>query len=57
MQATGRRGLTLVAVEIIRKPFRQVGFVAHPRRWVVVRFFPRINRNKRLWKDPKAIIA
>ena len=31
---------TLIAVEIVRKPPGQVGFVVHPRRWVVERFSP-----------------
>ncbi len=33
-------GATLIAVDIVRKPPGQVGFVVHPRRWVVERFFP-----------------
>ena len=48
---------TLIAVEIVRKPPGQVGFVVHPRRWVVERFFAWISRNRRLWKDPEATIA
>ena len=48
---------TLIAVEIVRKPPSQIGFVAHPRRWVVERFFAWISRNRRLWKDPEATIA
>jgi len=48
---------TFIAVEIVRKPPRQVGFVVHPRRWVVERFFAWISRNRRLWKDPEATIA
>ena len=50
-------GATLIAVEIVRKPPAQVGFVVHPRRWVVERFSAWISRHKRLWKDPEAIIA
>ena len=48
---------TLIAVEIVRKPPGQVGFVVHPRRWVVKRFFAWISRNRRLWKDPEATTA
>ena len=50
-------GATHIAVEIVRKPPGQVGFVVHPRRWVVERFFAWISRNRRLWKDPEATIA
>jgi transposase len=48
---------TLTAIEIVRKPPGQVGFVVHPRRWVVERFFAWISRNRRLWKDPEATIV
>lgn len=48
---------TFIAVEIVRKRPGQVGFVVHPRRWVVERFFAWISRNRRLWKDPEATIA
>ncbi len=48
---------TFIAVEIVRKPPGQVGFVVHPRRWVVERFFAWISRNRRLWKDPETTIA
>ena len=48
---------TLIAVEIVRKSPGQVGFVVHPRRWVVERFFAWISRNRRLWKDPEATLA
>jgi putative transposase len=41
-------------IEIVKKPPDQVGFAVHPRRWVVERFFARISRNRRLWKDPRA---
>lgn len=47
---------TLIAVEIVRKDPDQVGFVVHPRRWVVERFFAWINRNRRLAKDFEATI-
>ncbi|MGI3900187.1 MAG: IS5 family transposase [Janthinobacterium lividum] len=50
-------GATLIAVEIVRKPPGQIGFMVHPRRWVVERFFAWISRNRRLWKDPEATIA
>ena len=48
---------TSITVEIVRKPAGQVGFVVHPRRWVVERFFAWIGRNRRLWKDPEATLA
>ena len=48
---------TLIVGEIVRKPPRQVGFVVHPRRWVVGRFFAWTSRNGRLWKDPEATVA
>ena len=48
---------TLIAVESVRKPPGQVGFVVHPRRWLVECFFAWISRDRRLWKDPEAIIA
>ena len=46
-----------IRIEIVRKPAGQVGFVVHPRRWVVERFFAWIGRNRRLWKDPEATLA
>lgn len=48
---------TLIIVEIVRKPPEHIGFLVHPRRWVVERFFAWISRNRRLWKDPEATIA
>lgn len=48
---------TSINIEIVRKPPDQVGFVVHPRRWVVERFFAWISRNRRLWKDPEATLA
>ena len=48
---------TIVDVEMVREPPDQVGFVVHPRRWVVERFFAWISRNRRLWKDPEATLA
>jgi transposase len=48
---------TSITVEIVRKPADQVGFVVHPRRWVVERFFGWLSRNRRLWKDPEATLA
>ena len=48
---------TCITVEIVRKPADQVGFVVHPRRWVVERFFAWIGRNRRLWKDAEATLA
>ena len=47
---------TSIDVEIVRKPPGQIGFAVHPRRWVVERFLAWISRNRRLWKDPEAII-
>lgn len=48
---------TIVTVEIVKKPPNQIGFVGHPRRGVVERFFAWISRNRRLWKDPAATLA
>src|SRR5919206_3293072 len=48
---------TCITVEIVRKPADQVGFVVHPRRWVVERFFAWLGRNRRLWKDAEATLA
>jgi transposase len=48
---------TRIVVEIVRKLPEQVGFVVLPRRWVVERFFARINRNRRLAKDFQGAIA
>lgn len=31
--------VTIINVDIVRKPKDQVGFAVHPRRWVVERFF------------------
>lgn len=39
-------GATLIAVEIVRKPSGQVGFVVHPLRWVVERFFAWISSSR-----------
>ncbi|SMC95940.1 Transposase DDE domain-containing protein [Fulvimarina manganoxydans] len=39
---------SLIDVEIVREPPDQIGFAAHPRRWVVERFFAWISRNRRL---------
>lgn len=35
----------------------QIGFTVQSRRWVVERFFAWISRNRRLWKDPEAMLA
>jgi putative transposase len=48
---------TVIAVGIVRKNHDQVGFTVQSRRWVVERFFARINRNRRLAKDFEATIA
>ena len=46
-----------IRVEIVRKLEGQVGFAVHACRWVVERFFARINRNRRLAKEVEATIA
>ena len=43
-------------IEVVRKADNQVGFAVIARRWVVERFFARINRNSRLAKDFEASI-
>ena len=48
---------TSIVVAIVRKLADQVGFQVLPRRWVVERFFARINRNRRLAKDFEATIT
>jgi putative transposase len=48
---------TRIVVEIARKAPDQVGFVVHPRRWVVERFFAWLGRNRRLAKDFEATVA
>lgn len=48
---------TRVAIEVVHKPRDQVGFVVHPRRWVVERCFAWLNRNRRLAKDFEATVA
>ena len=48
---------TRIAVEIVRKAPDQVGFVVHPRRWVVERFFAWLGRNRRLARDVEATVA
>ena len=44
-------------IQVVRRSDKQVGFVVLARRWVVERFFARINRNRRLAKDVEASIA
>jgi putative transposase len=48
---------TRILVEVVRKRPEQIGFVVHPRRWGVERFFAWIGRNRRLAKDFEATIA
>ncbi len=48
---------TRIAIEIVRKPPGQVGFLVHPRRWVVERCFAWLGRNRRLAKDFEASVA
>jgi transposase len=48
---------TRILVEVVRKPPEQIGFVIHPRRWVVERFIAWIGRHRRLAKDFEATIA
>jgi transposase len=38
-------------VEIVRKPADQVGFVVHPKRWVVERSLARLTAHRRLARD------
>ena len=40
-----------IAIEVVRKPFDQIGFAVHPKRWVVERSFAWFGRNRRLAKD------
>ncbi len=46
-----------ITIQIVRKPPDQVGFAAHPRRWVVECFFAQTSRYWRFWKDPEATIT
>lgn len=46
-----------IAVEIVRKQEEQIGFAAHPRRWVVGRCFAWLRQNRRLSRDFEATIA
>lgn len=48
---------TRITVEIVRKAPDQVGFVVHPRRWVVERFFAWLGRNRRLARDVEATLV
>ena len=48
---------TRIAIEVVRKHVGQVGFVVHPRRWVIERTFAWLGRNRRLARDFEATIA
>ena len=48
---------TSINVQIVRRIADQLGFVVHPRRWVVERTFTRLGRNRRLAKDFEATMA
>ncbi len=50
-------GATIITIEIVRKIADQVGFVVHPRRWVVERSFAWLGRNRRMSRDFEATIA
>lgn len=45
--------VTIITVDIVRKPKDQVGFTVRRRRWVVKRFFGWISRNSRLGRIRK----
>ena len=45
---------TSIVIEAVKKSAGQVGFVVLPKRWVVERFFARINRNRCLAKHFEA---
>lgn len=49
--------VSLIRIEIVRRPKGQVGFVVHARRWAVKRFFAWIDRNRRLAKDFERSVA
>ena len=45
-----------IRIEVMRRADQQVGFAVIARRWVVERFFARINRTRRLAKDVEVSI-
>ena len=47
---------TSIAIQIVRKTAGQVGFVMHPRRWVIERTFAMPGRNRCFSRDFEATI-
>lgn len=49
--------VTSIILQIVRKLANQVGFVVHPKRWVIERTFAHLGCNRRLSRDFEATIA